>query len=136
MINTPRVKQFRDDLQILLKDCDEFLKTRTPEPLFKGSLDYENSLIAQKFTPDLYYKLIIFDKRIELRYHSSQKYYYLYTTNFVPKDNKDLIYIRYSGNQYRIDIESSEFADYVEVFKYYCIKMINECMREPTLDIF
>lgn len=135
MLTLSNIQSFRDSLNTLITQCDELISKRTSDKNFSTVRDYENAKVAQKIIPDEYYKFRVFDKSINLRYHSSYKEYYFYLENCYPSDTYIKLFppVRKSQFVYRFNkyFISDDFETAVASFILLCVDIANQLKKQP-----
>lgn len=76
MLTLDNLKQFHEQLNQINVLCNEMIKIRTEERLFKNSDDYYLTLDICKWYPADYFQFRMFDTRFVLKHNNRQKIFY------------------------------------------------------------
>lgn len=132
------VRQFKEQLSLMESLCDEMLSSRVHDKLFTSGEELEDAKIACKFLPEQYYCFRFFEKKIEIRFHSKTKKYYLYYEGCYPKrkfqEENNLNSIYNSSNSYFIDTQDIEEA--VKIFFKAVLQIIKDTLNEDLIYIY
>lgn len=120
MLTLNNVRAFRAQLKDLEFLCDDLLKARERQRIFRNEEELSEALTAARVVPHEYYKFQLFSFYIELC--KDRKGYYIYSENFTPKTS-ELRRLSVSGSQYRIP--TNDFEEVKKYFELFCIDMIH-----------
>lgn len=122
MLTLNNIRQFKDDLEILLRETSELLEVKTRKSLFltKEDIDYQSQI--KHITPSEYYFCRVFEKYIELSRRGN--IYYLYTEHYYPK-NPDLKALLYQDRKSTAIYNFNNNQDFNTALKIYHMALLD-----------
>lgn len=133
------VRQFKEQLDMMSILCNEMLSSRTHDKLYSSGEEYEDSKIARKYLPDQYYLFRFFDKKIELRFLSKSKEYYLYYENCVPalqfSDEYKLVHFHNSRSSWLMN-NVKDIDEAAKIFNKAVLSFIKNTLGEELFYIY
>lgn len=133
MLTLSNIRSLRNELETIQNLCDDILKYRERERMFKNEEELSEASILSKSCPDEFFKFRLFVYYIELC--RDKKGYYIYTENYVPtsKELRSLCSVE-CGSQYRICKDDFEQAK--KYFELFSVDMIHKYYKDEEQLIY